>query len=112
MPDAKDKGTLTKIKVLSCEAGYRGQKNGNAYTIYNLTAERENGDAITQKLNSFEEIPLGELMEVFVKPHTHNERTSYTVTRKNRPSSHQKIDELKARVETLENYLRTKPWQT
>lgn len=67
MPDSGPK-TKRKLTVTSCTQKATGtSQKGNAWTLYDVAALDESGEPIEAALKSFEECPLGELLEYEVE---------------------------------------------
>jgi hypothetical protein len=71
-----------KIKIVNCTIGYAGKNTrGDDYTIYEITAENGNGETIKEPLRSFSPLPIGQVVEVTVKPFPSEKYgMSYTLT--------------------------------
>lgn len=111
---ATEQENVKKIKVLSCTIGYAGKNTrGDDYTIYEITAENGNGETIAVPLRSFTQLPVGQVVEVTVKPFPSEKfGMSYTLTPKRGAGGPlaaavnelaEKIESLTARVESIEN---------
>jgi hypothetical protein len=94
----------TRLRITDCYVGYRGKHpNGHSYTIYDIEAERLNGDPVNAKLRSFEELPVGEELDLHVEQYDGGEHgISYTLSRKGGSGREQRIKDLEARVARLE----------
>lgn len=99
----KPKGRPTRLIVTSCAEVYVGyNSHGDKYVIHEVEATRENGEPINEVLRSFENLPVGEVLDVNVTPYESTKHgKSFTITRRNKPSSSQQIKELKSVIETL-----------
>lgn len=99
----KPKGRPTRLLVTSCTEVYTGYNGrGDKYVIHEVEAQKEGGEPINQKLRSFENLPTGELLDVMVTPYESDKHgRSYTITRRNKPSSAKKIKELESRLTEL-----------
>lgn len=101
----KPKARPVKLTITTCSQVYSGKNSkGDDYTIYEVTANRENGEPIgDKKLRSFEDLPTGELLDLTVTPFNSDKYgLSYTLARKGgKVSSHQRINELQAVVTDL-----------
>lgn len=114
--EEKPKSSPTRMTVTACNVAVTAKNaRGDTYTIYELTAFKEDGSEINEKLRSFENLPLDELIEVTVTPYNSEKYgRSFTIAQRNRPNSAQLIRELKTtvlklteRVEDLEEWRRT-----
>ena len=111
MPDdkPKPKGRPTKLRITGCTSVYQGvNKRGDDYQIFEITATKETGELVNEKLRSFEELPVsGELIELMVTPfHSEKHGTSYTLSRKNKVSSSRKVEELQHFVSAIDERLK------
>lgn len=110
MPDDKPKGRLTKLRITGCASVYQGvNKRGDDYSIFEITAVREGGEVVNEKLRSFEELPVsGELVELMVTPFDSDKHgRSYTLSRKNKgPGSSRKVEELGFFVSAIDERLK------
>lgn len=43
------------LRITECVPGF----SGNGYTLYNIKAQTEDGQAVAHKLNSFSDLPMG-----------------------------------------------------
>ncbi len=107
----KPKGTPMKLRITSCASVYQGiNKRGDDYCIYELSAAKEDGTGVDQKLRSFEELPVGELLDLTVTPfHSEKHGTSFTLSRKNKPGgggSSRKVEELTQFVQAIDERLK------
>jgi hypothetical protein len=70
MPEVKKPPEPTKkIKIVNCTLAYAGKNTrGDDYTIYEITAQNGNGETIGVPLRSFSQLPIGQVIEVTVKP--------------------------------------------
>lgn len=119
--ETKPKGRAVRLRVTSCTHGYTGKNaRGDDYTIYEVEACKVTGEGepVTEKLRSFEDLPC-EVLDLTVVPfHSEKHGTSYTLSRRNKPKSaeliaaqQKEIEGLKSRLEHIENFLRTAPWR-
>lgn len=98
-----------KINVTGCTPGYNGNdKNGNPYTIFDITGADENGVAIPLKLKSFSELPIGPgEYEVETYTNAKSGESSYTLKDPNRRGGGggvtlEQFNALSARVAAIE----------
>lgn len=103
MAESKPSGRASRLRITSCTQVYHGQNaRGDQYTIYEVEATRENGAPVRERLRSFENLPL-ELIEVMVVPYRSAKfGISYTLSRRNRPNSAERIAELTQRADGLD----------
>lgn len=99
----KPKPTPIRLKITGCSLVFTGTNvRGDEYKIYELAAEKENGELVTgQKLNSFEDLPTGEVLDLTVVPFSGTKGVSYTIARKHKVGSLVMIRELQAQVDAL-----------
>jgi hypothetical protein len=102
-PLPKDKRKLT---VLSCKEIHRGSGPKGPWVMYEVEALTEAGERIGpqtgQQLRSFQELPINELVEYDVQPQdTDRHGRTYTLFPPREPLWKQ-VNELRARVEKLE----------
>lgn len=112
----------TKLTVTSKEVAHNGTSDsGKDWTIWEVFANDEAGQPVTEKLRSFEDLPENQLIEVHAEEYNDDRRgTTYTLStraprgQKNTNSSRgqsgglaKSVDELRARVEQLTKDLAT-----
>lgn len=98
----KPKGTTTKLRITACTSTYTGTNTrGDEYTIYEVTAVKGSGEIVTEKLRSFENLPLEVLDLTVTKYVSEKHGVSYTLARTSKPNSGQKIEDLTERVDDL-----------
>jgi hypothetical protein len=99
-----------RLRITSCSSVYSGvNTRGDDYTIYEVQAAKETGEVVDQKLRSFEELPVGEILDLTVTPFKSEKHgLSYTLARKNKPGggSSRKIEELTAFVGAIDERLK------
>lgn len=115
--DDKPKGRPTRLRVTACTQVYTGKNNrGDDYTIYEVEATKGDGSPVTEKLNSFENLPL-EVLDLTVVPYRSQKHgLSYTLSRRSKPNNSKRITELEetlaalaTRVEALETAAELQP---
>lgn len=73
-PTVKPQKTMAKehettMKVVACRPIYQGRNATNhSYTIYEVEAQNQQGQLITEKLRSFDQLPIGDTVTVTVVP--------------------------------------------
>lgn len=102
MADEKPKGRPTRLRVTSCTQVYAGKNSrGDDYTIYEVEAVRGDGEAVTEKLRSFENLPL-EVLDLTVVPYRSQKHgLSYTLSRRSKPNNSKRLDEMEELVASL-----------
>jgi hypothetical protein len=107
---ADKKSTPMRLRITSCSSVYSGiNTRGDDYTIYEVQAAKETGEVVDQKLRSFEELPVGEVLDLTVTPFKSEKHgLSYTLARKNKPAggSSRKVEELTAFVGAIDERLK------
>lgn len=98
-----EKSKATRLRITSCVAVYTGKNQaGGEFTIHEIEACKETGETIEHKLNSFEDLPVGEVLDVNVTPHNSVEHgRSFTVSRRGRVSTTAQLKELREIVDSL-----------
>lgn len=98
-----EKSKATRLRIVSCVAVYTGKNQaGGEFTIHDIEACKETGETIEHKLNSFEDLPVGEVLDVNVTPYTSAEHgRSFTVSRRGRVSTTAQLKELREMVDSL-----------
>lgn len=118
MADDKPKGRPTRLRVTSCTQVYQGKNSrGDEYTIYEIEAVKGDGEAVQEKLRSFENLPL-EILDLTVVPYRSAKHgLSYTLSQRSKPNNSKRITELEdlvgqlvTRVEVLENKGKPAGW--
>jgi hypothetical protein len=61
----------TRLRILACAPAY--QDKDHRFTIYEVRAERENGEPVSEKLRCFSSLPIGTLVDVTVREHVSHE---------------------------------------
>lgn len=106
---ADKKPHVTEIIVTEQKVIHSGNKNGRDYTIYQVIATNRNGQLIDLNLRSFDELPKNQVIKVEVEKYDSEQYgVSYTVTLEGKKKSSglgKVVDDLKARVKTLEERL-------
>jgi hypothetical protein len=106
---ADKKPHTTEIIVTEQKVIHSGNKNGRDYTIYQVIATNRNGQLIDLNLRSFDELPKNQVIKVEVEKYESEQYgVSYTVTLEGKKKSSglgKVVDDLKARVKTLEERL-------
>lgn len=105
-----EKKHVTQIVVTEQKVIHEGtNRNGGKYTIRQLIATNRNGQLIDLNLRSFDELPLKQLITVEVEKFKSDRfGDSYTVTlegKKKGAGLGKKVNDLEARVKTLESQL-------
>lgn len=92
-----------RLRITGCSPVYHGtHDNGVEFTIYEVVAVGEDGRSIGAKLRSFEELPVGETLDVLVsKYESQKYGVSFTLSRKNKVGTRQLVEALTQRVEQL-----------
>lgn len=84
MPRQRDNTPTRRLKVTACEPfrTYTDQRTGQERQIYRLRAETDQGQALSVRLRSFDELPVdGQLREYRVRRYDHEHYgTSYTLS--------------------------------
>jgi hypothetical protein len=85
MPESRD----TRIKVLACRHAYTGHnRRGDEFTIYEIEASKPDGTPIREKLRSFTSLPIGQEIDVTVRPYNSEQYgRSFTIAPKGKRSS-------------------------
>lgn len=98
----------TKIIVTEQKQIHKGRNaSGTEYTIWQVIAQKENGQPISQDMNlrSFDQLPKNQVVEVEVETyHSEQYGTSYTVTQKGKRRGTglaKRVDELFAAMKRL-----------
>ncbi len=93
----------TKLRITSCSSVYTGKHpNGHSYTIYEIEAVRPDGTVVAESLRSFEELPVGEVLDLnVVKFDSPEHGTSYTLSRRGGSGNAKKIRDLEETVRAL-----------
>jgi hypothetical protein len=111
----KDDKKVTRLKIETCTVGYSGvtkNERKEPFTIYEITAHRMDGSKVQETLRSFEDLPLGEPVELTVTPFPSEKYgMSYTLALKNKVGNTQRLNELQAQVADLSERLqRVEAW--
>ena len=108
----KPKSTPMRLRITSCSAAVSGtSESGQDWTIFEIAAAKETGEIVDQKLRAFEELPIGEVLDLMVAPYKLKDGMSYTLSRKNKPKSSgggssRKVEELTAFVGAIDERLK------
>jgi hypothetical protein len=105
----KDDKKVTRLKIETCTVGYSGvtkNERKEPFTIYEITAHRMDGSKVQETLRSFEDLPLGEPVELTVTPFPSEKYgMSYTLALKNKVGNTQRLNDLQAQVQDLSERL-------
>lgn len=98
----------TKIIVTDQKQIHQGRnRNGGEYTIFQVIAQKESGEPISQDMNlrSFDQLPKNQVIEVEVEEYNSEQYgTSYTVSQKGKRRGSglaKKVDEMMAALKRL-----------
>lgn len=90
-------------KLDSVKTGPRKEGKGN-WTLYEVTAETENGTPITDKLKTFTEFEINNLIEVEIEKQEHETYgTSYLLKNVSKYATRKEMEDLAHRVSDLED---------
>jgi hypothetical protein len=94
---------VTDLKQISTGTN---SKTGAPYTLYQVEATKPDGQRIDNlKLRTFQDLPKHEAIEVTIKRFVSEQYgESYTIERKGKSRSQQRLDELESRVKALEEW--------
>lgn len=105
MPDTPQ-GRDMALKILACRQIYSAKNiKGDPYTIYEIEAQNAQGKTITEKLRSFQALPLGQMIEVSVTVfNSEKHGRSYTLHPKDssKTSAADQLNELRVTVAELQ----------
>lgn len=110
LPEKFDTKIVVKEMIVTSSGMSKGD-NPKPYTLYQVRATNPAGVPIEHNLRSFADLPLNEVLDVHCQLFT-SERygPSYTVSRKGGSGVSKKlaesVDELRARVDKIEDWLR------
>ena len=65
MPDV----WTTRLRILACVPAYQNEH----YTVYDIQAEKETGERVSEKLRCFSSLPVNQVVEVTVREHLSRE---------------------------------------
>lgn len=85
----KKRGKDMQVKVVDCRHVYTGRnERGDEFQIYEITAQKPDGNAINEKLRAFTALPVGQLIDVTVVPYESEQwGRSFTLHPKNGKSA-------------------------
>lgn len=91
-----------RLRITGCTPVFQGRSGSVEYSLHEVTATKENGEAIEERLTSFEDLPVGEVLDLVVSPHNSEKHgKSYKLARRHRRSSSERLDKLERRVTDL-----------
>lgn len=95
----RSKPQQTRLRITGCSATYHGKHpNGHEYTIYDIEADKEDGTPVQEELRAFEELPIGEPLDLNVVKY---EDGSFTLSRRGGSGNAAKIKSLEGLVGEL-----------
>jgi len=99
----RSKPQQTRLRITACASVYHGEHpNGHKYTIYEIEAAKPDGTPVEQRLRSFEELPVGEEIDLsVVKYQDESAGISYTLSRRGGSGNAAKIKKLEQVVQDL-----------
>jgi hypothetical protein len=101
-----------RLRIIACRQVYSGvnTKNGHRYTIYEVDAAKTDGTLITEKLRSFEPLPIGQTVEVSVTAYNseqHGRSFTLHAEQGTSPSSTEQVNDLLEEFRALKEQVNT-----